>query len=345
MLSHGVFAIRDSGIPANTQDYTTLILIHGFAWHSGGFVRLLPIAAAANARVVLLNRRDYPGSARIPDKERRDLEALPSMPAHAARETLRDHMRIRARELYDFLIDFVKKEPVTVKGGLVLAGWSYGCNFVTALLAESPNFPKTPDNARLVDRIKRTVIYDPPYHALGYKSPTNWYNPIFDSSIAPDERPKRFLTWVSGYYDHGETVFLLEQRTASADPRPTVLAMSPEDIEYGMDIRPTLPGGSDSIMLNEGIKHGLFATLREEAIYIGKYPRRGREWNDIGLKYLWCDHSIWEMPYGALTFQGEIDDAKKMGRAMREVSVVRLKGANHFYHWDQPERALRAIIS
>lgn len=30
----GHFAIRDSGAPAG-KTYTTLVLLHGFAWHSG----------------------------------------------------------------------------------------------------------------------------------------------------------------------------------------------------------------------------------------------------------------------------------------------------------------------
>lgn len=180
-------------------------------------------------------------------------------------------------------------------------------------------------------RIKRTSSHiDPPYHALGYKSPADWYNPIFDPLLAPSERPKKFLTWVSGYYEHGDSIPSLEQRNALASPRPTILNMSQDDIESGMDIKPTLPGGSDNVMLDQGIKHGLFAILREEAVYVNKTPRHSGEWSDIGLNYLWCDNSPWEMPYGALTFQEEIDEAKKLGRDMRDIHIIRLKGANHF---------------
>lgn len=66
---------------------------------------------------------------------------------------------VRAQELYRFLIEFVKKEPVTPTGGLVLAGWSFGCNYITALLAESMTFASTADDARLLACLKRAVIY------------------------------------------------------------------------------------------------------------------------------------------------------------------------------------------
>lgn len=31
----GPFAIRDSGPPLGTNEYTTLVIIHGFSWHGG----------------------------------------------------------------------------------------------------------------------------------------------------------------------------------------------------------------------------------------------------------------------------------------------------------------------
>ena len=35
MKSYGGFAIHDSGNPNNGFDYVTLVILHGFAWHSG----------------------------------------------------------------------------------------------------------------------------------------------------------------------------------------------------------------------------------------------------------------------------------------------------------------------
>ena len=31
----GLFAAHDSGAPADSTDYTTVVLVHGYGWHSG----------------------------------------------------------------------------------------------------------------------------------------------------------------------------------------------------------------------------------------------------------------------------------------------------------------------
>lgn len=153
---------------------------------------------------------------------------------------------------------------------------------------------------------------------------------MFDTSLAPTEGPKRFLTWVSGYYRHGDSILALEQRNALLYPRATLLTISQDDMSSAIDIEPTLPGGSDSLILRQGIRHGLFTALRTAAVYITKTPRHVRGWSDVGLNYVWCDHSVWEMPYSAITFQAELEEAKKMGKATREINIIRLRGANHF---------------
>ena len=153
---------------------------------------------------------------------------------------------------------------------------------------------------------------------------------MFDTTLAPTEGPKRFLTWVSGYYRHGESILALEQRNALLYPRPTLLTISQDDMNSAIDIEPTLPGGSDSLILQQGIRHGLFTALRTAAVYVNKTPRNARGWSDVGLNYVWCDQSEWEMPYSAINFQAELEEAKKLGKATREINIIRLRGVNHF---------------
>ncbi|KAI0713888.1 hypothetical protein C8Q76DRAFT_732741 [Earliella scabrosa] len=54
--------ILDSGAPTGSTDYTTLVLVHGLMWHGANFEKLLPYAKQNNARIIAVNRRDYPGS-------------------------------------------------------------------------------------------------------------------------------------------------------------------------------------------------------------------------------------------------------------------------------------------
>ncbi|KAF8954824.1 alpha/beta-hydrolase [Flammula alnicola] len=342
---HGAFCLRDSGIPAS-DDYTTLIIIHGFGWHSGVFARFFPLAAEHNARIILVNRRDYPGSAPISEEDRNVLASVASesMPAEPARKALHDYLIARSRELYQFLVEFVNKEMVTPSGGLVLAAWSFGCSLITALLADISSVQLTSERLKLRQCIKRVVLYDPPYHAMGYQPPPDSYNPLFDASLALGEGPKRFPAWISGYYNHGDSAYTLEHRNTLPEPRPTILTMSALEVESALYLNPTLPGGSDDILLSKGIQHGIFTALREQALYV-KDNSEHQNWSDVELSYIWCDHSVWEMPWCTWAFQAELDEAKRIGRVIRKVTMTRLRGANHFYHWDMPELALRAILS
>ena len=40
----GLFAAYDSGVPNNKDDYFTLVILHGFAWHSGMSLSYLKVA-------------------------------------------------------------------------------------------------------------------------------------------------------------------------------------------------------------------------------------------------------------------------------------------------------------
>lgn len=114
----------------------------------GIFAKLLPLAPAYNTRVMLVNRRDYPGSTPFTEAER---ALLPSQPLDAddlpsARDNLQAFMKAQARELYDFLEILVEGGDVPAAdrknntGGVVVAGWSMGAAWMTALLAHAPSF-------------------------------------------------------------------------------------------------------------------------------------------------------------------------------------------------------------
>ena len=125
--------------------------------------KLLPLAHKYNARVVLPNRRDYPGSAPFSPEELANLtklaNAAPGSP-EAVEGTERE-VKTRAQEVYDYLIDLVKTEhipPVQGKtGGIILAGWSFGAVWISALLANVATFPV--GEIRLRDYVRQLVYY------------------------------------------------------------------------------------------------------------------------------------------------------------------------------------------
>ncbi|KAI8992840.1 Alpha/Beta hydrolase protein [Trametes punicea] len=348
--------VQDSGIPESSSDYTTLVIVHGYAWHSGIFSKLIPLARKYNARIVLVNRRDYPGSQPLTTAERALLlssasettdnqTAIPS-----ALENMKIFMRDRARELYDFLVGLTKSGNVASpdaennKGGIILAGWSFGTGLITAFLANVASFPV--GEIKLSDYVRRVVFLDPPFHVLGYPMPENPYNPLFDSEIPTEERGKAFTNWVSGYYFHGDTLDTLERRTSLVDPRPTLSTLTPEDISHALFLPPAAPGGSDEILLQTGIKVGLYEALRKEAFYTSAGNKHLDEdrWRDVEVRYVSCERSVWEMPWGTMNLEKELEFARTQGLPMRNVQLVFVKDANHFVQWDKPEHALRALV-
>ncbi|EKM52319.1 uncharacterized protein PHACADRAFT_260636 [Phanerochaete carnosa HHB-10118-sp] len=344
----GPFAIRDTGAPVTSGAYTTLVMIHGFAWHSGVFSRMLPFRGNST-RIVLVNRRGYPGSAPFNDEEHRLLDVSRSADLKVE-DSVHVYMKDRARELYDFLNTFIYEERIPL-ASMIVSGWSFGSVFIFALLAHAPSFPLRDEARPLTKYIKRVVAYDPPYHCFGYTPPPNYYNPATQD---PVNGAQLFSQWVSGYYQHGNSLSELEFRVPLKDPPPSILTMSPSDLEDALYNTPAVPGGSDHTLVHVGMTHGLWETIRKAALYIRRSAQSGAQpgkeavaspWDDVELRHIWCDQSVWEMPWGTWALLAEIEEAKASGTPMRKISIMRLTGANHFLHWDQPERALAALLS
>ncbi|KAI0091390.1 hypothetical protein BDY19DRAFT_983760 [Irpex rosettiformis] len=310
----GLFAIHDTGKPPGVEHYTTLFIVHGFAWHGAVFARMIPFANTHKTRLVLVNRRDYPGAVPYTASERAALHASqnPDTTPAGALTTLLSYAQTRALEFHDFLRSFAIEEELSEK---------------TVILAY------------------------PPYHALGYPPPPTFYNPLTDPSHPPGTGIQLFPAWVSGYYTHGDSPHELEHRTPLQDPPPTILTMTHEEIEGAVFPGPGEVGGSDEVFLHSGVRCGLWEVLRGRALFVGmndddeEKEDNVKGWNDIELRYVWCDRSVWELPWATWALQAELAEAEKAGREVRKVRLVRLRGANHFVHWDEPERALKALLA
>ncbi|KAI0772232.1 hypothetical protein BC629DRAFT_1583255 [Irpex lacteus] len=312
----GPFAIRDFPPPPDVKDYTTLIILHGFAWHSI-FMRLVPFAEQKNCRLVLVNRRDYPDAT-----------------AAEALSELLLYTKVRAQEFHDFLCTFIQNETIA-EDSVVVAGWSF---------AHAPSL--STGGLKLPRYIKHVVWYGPPAISLGYPPPPQFYNPLTDPSYPPGEGVRYFNTWVTGYYDHGESLEKLEQRTILQSPPPTISTMTPDDLASVLYAAPANSGGSDNLFMVGAARHGFWATLRKAALLISPLSSEApKEWGNIELHYIWCDQSAWESPWATVSLRAELEEAKKVGKRVREVTMTRIRKANTFAHWDQPERALGAFLS
>ncbi|RPD58175.1 alpha/beta-hydrolase [Lentinus tigrinus ALCF2SS1-7] len=356
----GLHIYQDSGPPQGSTDYTTLILLHGYAWHSGIFSKMVPLSETYNVRVVLVNRRDYPGATPHPKEERALLDAaaaeVESDPA-AARAKILSYMEYNARDLYDFLIDFIASNDVPKasveknSGGIVVGGWSFASGWMLALLAYAHSFPV--GEVDVGKYIRRVILYDAPYHVLGYPPLDGdiYGNPLFDPSLAEDEKTRMFADWVSGYYKHPlDSLDALERRTPLTHPPPTISAMTAEERALALYPSPGDPGGSDCVLNLTGIPSGAWPVLRESALRVpqgegGDAATGSRSWDAVELVYLWCDATVWEVIWGVHSLKQAVQEARIAGDKVRRVTFVQIKDANHFIHWDRPEDTVRACLA
>ena len=135
---------------------------------SANFKRLLPLAAQHNSRVIALNRRDYPGSAPYTAEERATLARLATASPDTASERGEEammFMRERGGEVYDYVLDLVKRDRIppvhgdgqSTKGGIVIAGWSLGAIWALAFIAHASSFSDSDVN--LSQYVRRVVLH------------------------------------------------------------------------------------------------------------------------------------------------------------------------------------------
>ncbi|KAM5540106.1 hypothetical protein V8D89_006246 [Ganoderma adspersum] len=343
---------HDSGAPDGSTDYTTIVIIHGLGWHSGVFMKLIPLAHVHNTRLVLVNRRDYPGAAPYSLAERANLfiaadEAMTD--AAAACPKVVSIMKEGAIDVANLLIRFISDNRVPLPrpqanlGGIVLVGWSLGTAWLTALLARG--VPSPTDAVNLPEYVRRIVFFDPPYLALGFPPPEGAYLPFVDPSIPPEGVVEAFNVWVTGIVKHGGNMDTLDLAKPPASLPSTFKTLSAEERHSVLDPVPVDPrGGSDTALMNAGVFSGAFALLREEALCVHAAGDGLRGWDAIAVRHVWCDASPWPMPWAARCLLEDVAGKRKAEGCVRDLTFTRLRGANHLVHWEEPERVLEAFL-
>ncbi|KAH9895894.1 Alpha/Beta hydrolase protein [Cubamyces lactineus] len=359
--SSGLGVFHDSGAPKDSTDYTTLVILHGFTWHAGTFVKLIPLGARHNTRVILVNRRDYTGSKPYSEEERALLPPKspssqkapdPSEIAETSRR-LQTFMMERAGELYAFLAGLVQKEqlppanPESNRGGIVVAGWSFATAWMTALLMYVSSLPPPSGASDLSRYVRRVVFLDASYRLFGFPDPANGaYQPLLDDTLTEQERAERFPLWLSGYFHHGNTLETLEQKTPLENPPPTFTTFAQDELASMMDLAPGDPGGSDMRLLIGGLTCGLFGQLKKGALYLPARDaaRNVSAWPHVEVRFVRCESSLWETQAAYFALEEEMAEAKEKGLPLRNVKIVHVPGANHFVAWDKPELAIRSLV-
>ncbi|KAH9972937.1 Alpha/Beta hydrolase protein [Lactifluus volemus] len=329
------FSYEDSG--ALDGPYTTFVMVHGTGFHSGIFSPMIQFAAANRVRLILLNRRDYPGSTPFSDTELAELGS-PDL------ETRAKALAQQGIDVGLFLAWLVREEklpPVSTdrngqqQGGIVLVAWSLAHTPLAGFLAHIDALPD--DALRALEPCLRSYcIFDSPHGSFGLQTPSE-YNPLVDSTYPMEQRVPRFYSWVSAYYTHSELArkthdpALLDTTPPPYPPPPcahpaTLDVMAPASLEAL-----SWPG---PIQGSEALLHGMPLSLTFEQ------TRRMLFDEDLGsvlprckVILLWGENTLWEM------------EREAVGQVCRTLEIVEIPGANHFPHWDEPEAMIRFLNS
>ncbi|KZV76070.1 hypothetical protein PENSPDRAFT_661336 [Peniophora sp. CONT] len=103
----------------------TLVILHGFNFHSGIFTLLLPLAEEKGCRIVLVNRRGYPGAAPYSEADWDLIRRSHDETAEGA-DAMSRFMHNRGGDVHAFLVDFVRTaDPPIKKHSIIVVGWSF----------------------------------------------------------------------------------------------------------------------------------------------------------------------------------------------------------------------------
>ncbi|TFY75573.1 hypothetical protein EWM64_g8439 [Hericium alpestre] len=286
---------EDSG-PVEGTRYTTLVIIHGTAIHGAIFRPMMAFAAPNRLRIVVVNRRNYPGSTPHTEDELVAIakgSSLESQSAFIARQGL---------EIAEFLSWFIETQDIpqahedeegTVHGGLALAGWSSANTLVFALLS---HLTQVPDKTRAtIEPYLRTCFhYDGPRWTSGLPHIEPFTRSLSDASTQ-EERWALFELWVSAYHQHPNLASRSTQGLAlrwldnpPPDKIPTFRRMTREEVESV---------SSPSVLWNyEVLLRGTAPSVHADHMRKALFDKENADiWPVVKVKYVQCSESPWEM--------------------------------------------------
>ncbi|KAI5829932.1 alpha/beta-hydrolase [Schizophyllum commune Tattone D] len=180
------FFYTDSGAPSSPA-YSTIVIFHGYRWHSAVFDRLLPLAPSHNIRLICVNRRGYPGTTPFTPEDEAGLASSDPSQTLAAQGVI--FARFLAK-LPDAL--GLPRPSADGEGGIVLAGWSLGTLFVRLVLTALDQVDEPTRNV-LRTYVQRLILWDVPSPFIGVVPPPEAYFPLADERLSPAERMSIFI--------------------------------------------------------------------------------------------------------------------------------------------------------
>ncbi|KIP12769.1 hypothetical protein PHLGIDRAFT_9832 [Phlebiopsis gigantea 11061_1 CR5-6] len=301
---------EDSGAPEGAQDYVTVVIVHGSLINSAH------------------------------TDEELDAMSSPDVEAQAC------VVRGIGQDIANFVAYVCKTKgvPRLVRdgeqktGGVVLMTWSRGNIGLLSILGDPRTLEgETKDILSLY--VRKMVLYDPPTGVYGIFPDIGMHYPMKSTEYSMEQKPSVFAQWVSSYYQAlpaGTSISAeaLRARPVLAELPPTLSTLTPEEFARTWD--GDVFHRSNGRLTLGGIDEAYRANFRRAFLDAGAVLP------EVGAVVLWCDRSIWACLWGVKVLE-ELLLEEPVGGKKRPVRIMKLENANHFVHWDEPERMVRLL--
>lgn len=296
---------------------------------------MLPLAPKYGIRVITMNCRDYRGSTPYTPEELGHMTD-PDLAVQASA------VRRWGREIGQFLEYVCKTLHIPAgttgqAGGVVLAAWSMSGIASLSILGD-PETLGTDLAQSLAPYVRKVILYDSPAISYGASPEIGIPWPFSDPTLSPEDIPYAFTAWASSY----------------CAPLPDGVPITPETLRAHHEVLPrmptlrTLPPAEFARMTDLGASTRSLLIMNTDPSIRQAHARRAFCDADAVLPHvdvlaLWCDHTVWQTALGAKAFLELASGPADPGKRKRRTAFIRLRGANHFLHWDDPERMVRLL--
>ncbi|KAI0770163.1 alpha/beta-hydrolase [Fomes fomentarius] len=353
-----VMHYEDSGAPSESNDYATLVIVHGAGFHGASFRPLVPFAAEHKLRLIIPSLRDYPGSTPYTKEELDDLRGVESGRQEKA-------LRARASELVAFLTGIVESEGIppihpapgsnAPTGGISLVSWSAGNCQTMALFAYADQFPEA-DQKLLGAYLRTYVLYEPSLASTGGSVPEalQAIKATREAAMSLDDLTAAFSTSVSAYYPpftfpdaiHPDPRYTprtaLHEHSNSIDWKftPTTSRMTCEELRDMLHSEPIDTDGSQSLLRR--LNPAIYSQNMERALLDRRLVGGNEILPHLRIHVVWCDMSVGECVWASVLLHFRHAEAQEEWR--RPMELHKLEQANHFVHWEEPERFVKMLV-
>ncbi|KAJ4466247.1 hypothetical protein J3R30DRAFT_3311241 [Lentinula aciculospora] len=360
--SNIVLSYLDSGPPTpNPSSYETIIIIHGNSFSNAIFKRLLPLSTKYNLRIIALSRRGFSGSTPFTEAERLFFTGSNAIELSTSDVSKTEILELRGVEILQFIDGFIGRSAIppiqndssaenvsgqSRKGGLVLVGWSLGTTFSLSAIANVDSSLVSDEMRDRIGRYLRThIMLEPALTSIGLPIPPEAWISFIDPNIPLPARGPLFSHLVTGYYDYSnETVASRNSITAlgtivpSVSRVPTIYTFTQAEHD---EIVTLTPESSIDLyftkVLREQLRKTYLKSCYDQKLRTNSALRNmSTVWEVIGDRsYSFVWPTFWEV---------EDDDMKAgEGEQGKFVRFMVIEGANHFVHWDEPEKIMGAF--